>query len=55
MNFFKEQGYDIYKYNESAIKLERNGRNSCTGNLRHIDIKFFWVKDCVNKKEIEIK
>ena len=60
VNFFKEQGYDIrnnyiYQDNESAAKLEINGRNSCTGNSRHIDIKFFWVKDRVNKKEVEIK
>ena len=60
VNFFKEQGYDIrnnyiYQDNESAAKLEINGRNSCTGNSRHIDIKFFWVKDRVDKKEVEIK
>ena len=60
VNFFKEQGYDIrnnyiYQDNESAAKLEINGRNSCTGNSRHVDIKFFWVKDRVDKKEVEIK
>ena len=60
VNFFKHQGYDIrnnyiYQDNESAIKMERNGRNSCTGNSRHIDIKYFWVKDRVDKKEVEIK
>ena len=59
VNFFKEQGYDvrnnyIYQDNESAMKLEINGRNSCTGNSRHVDIKFFWVKDRVDKKEVEI-
>ena len=37
MNFSKEQGYDIqdnyiYQDYERAIKLEKNGRNSCTGN-----------------------
>ena len=46
---------NIYQDNESAAKLEINGRNSCTGNSRHVDIKFFWVKDRVNKKEVEIK
>ena len=43
INFWKEQGYDvrnklIYQDNESAIKMEVNGRNSCTGNSRHVDI-----------------
>ena len=37
------------------MKMEVNGRNSCTGNLRHVDIKYFWVKDRVDKKEVEIK
>ena len=60
VNFFMEQGYDIrnniiYQDNESAIKMERNGRNSCTGNSRHVDIKFFWVKDRVDKKEVRIE
>jgi len=60
LNFFKHQGYDvrnnyIYQDNESAMKLEKNGRNLCTGNSRHIDITYFWVKDRVDKKEVEIK
>ena len=59
-NFFHHQGYDIrnnyiYQDNESAIKMEINGRNSCNGNSRHVDIKYFWVKDRVKKKEVEIK
>ena len=37
------------------MKMEINGRNSCTGNSRHIDIKYFWVKDRVDKKEVEIQ
>ena len=60
LNFFRHQGYDIrnnyiYQDNESAMKMEKNGRNSCTGNSRHVDIKYFWVKDRVDKKEVEIK
>jgi len=35
--------------------MEVNGRNSCTGNSRHVNIKYFWVKDRVDKKEVEIK
>jgi hypothetical protein len=60
VNFFKEQGYDIrnniiYQDNESAIKLEQNGQNLCTGNSRHIDIKYFWVKDRVDGKQARIQ
>ena len=56
----EHQGYTIkkntgYQDNEAAIKMEKNGRNSCTGNSRHIDIRYFFVKDRVDKGELEIK
>ena len=35
--------------------MEINGRNSCTGNFRHVNIRYIFVKDRVNKKELEIK
>ena len=59
INFMKEQGYSIqsnvlYQDNESAIKMEKNGRNSCTGNSRHVDIRYFFVKNRVDKKEVEV-
>ena len=49
-NFLNEQGYDLksnalYQDNQSAIRMEVNGRNSCTGNSRHINIQYFFVKD----------
>ena len=59
-NFLEKQGYKMSKNilmqdNKSAMKLEENGRNSCTGNSRHIDIRYFFVKDRVNKNEIKIE
>ena len=58
--FLDAQGYGvkenvIYQDNQSAIKMERNVRNSCTGNSRHISIRFFFVKDRVDKGEVSIK
>ena len=46
IDFLKYQGYEIkqkilYQDNQSTIKMEVNGQNSCTGNLRHIDIRYF--------------
>ena len=35
--------------------MEKNGRNSCTGNSRHIDIRYFFVKDRVDKEEVRIE
>ena len=58
-NFMEAQGYDlkshiVYQDNQSAIRMEVNGRNSCTGNSRHIDIRYFFVKDRVDKQEVQI-
>ena len=58
--FLEEQGYGIennivYQDNQSAILLERNGRNSCTGNTRHINIRYFFIKDRIDKKEVKIE
>ena len=33
----------------------KNGRNSCTGNSRHIDIRYFFVKDRIDKGEVRIE
>ena len=59
-NFMEEQGYKvtdnvIYQDNKSAILLKKNGRNSCTGNTRHINIRYFWIKDIAERGEINIK
>ena len=35
--------------------MENNGRNSCTGNSRHINIRYFFVKDRVDKGELVIQ
>ena len=60
INILKGQGYDIdkkvlYQDNESAIRLIKNGRNSCTGNSRHISIRYFFVKDRVDKGEFTVE
>ena len=60
LHFLKEQGYDleeniILQDNQSAILMEKNGRNSCTGNSRHINVRYFFIKDRVENKEVIIK
>ena len=56
----KEQGYKLKKNevrqdNMSTIRMEKNGRNSCTGNSRHVDIWYFFVNDRVDKRELTIE
>ena len=57
--FLKAQGYEtqpiLYQDNESAIKLERNGRRSCGQKTRHIDIRYFYLKDLLDQRKIDIK
>ena len=58
--FLEAQGYKIeknilYQDNKSAILMERNGRNSCTGNSRHINVRYFWIKDRVDNKEVKVE
>ena len=59
INFMEAQGYKfkdkvLFQDNMSAMKMERNGRNSCTGNSRHILIGYFFVKDRLDKKEFRL-
>ena len=54
------QGYKIkdnmlYQDNKSTIRMLKNGRNSCTGNSRHINIRYFFVKDRIDKKELRVE
>ena len=58
--FMREQGYPLTKSilfqdNESAIKMESNGRDSCTGRSRHIDLRYFFVKNRVDRGELTIE
>jgi Reverse transcriptase (RNA-dependent DNA polymerase) len=57
--FMEEQGYPINtnRYaqdNQSAIKLEVNGRSSAGSKSRHINIRYFFMKDRVKTEKIDI-
>ena len=43
----------IYKDNQSVMCMEKNRRNLCTGNSRHICIRYFFVKDIIDKVEMK--
>ena len=52
--FLEEQGYDvrdtiIYRDNMSSIKLENNGKASSGKRTRHMDIKFFYITDMIER------
>ena len=45
----------IYQDNKSAILLETNGKASAGKRSRHLDIRYFFITDHVNRGDIEIK
>lgn len=60
INFIAAQGYKIknnivYQDNQSGIKIDKNGRTSCMGNSRHINLRYFFVTDRVKKKAVDIR
>ena len=58
-NFLISQGYDerpamLMQDNEAAIKLAENGFSSAM-RTRHMNIRYFFVKDRIAKGEIKVK
>ena len=58
--FLRAQGYDdvkstLYQDNQSAIKIEKNGKLSMSKKTKHMEIRYFYVKDRVTGNNIEIK
>jgi hypothetical protein len=57
--FLEGQGYFLkenvfYQDNKSTIQFEKNGRKSCGPNSRHIDIRYFWIKDRLDIEDITV-
>jgi hypothetical protein len=55
-----EQGYAplqnfLEQDNESAIKLETNGRASAGAKSRYLDFHYFWIKDSTKEMGIHIR
>jgi hypothetical protein len=58
--FLAYQGYALkenilYQDNQSTIRFERNGRKSCGPNSRHIDIRYFFIKDRIGLETIDLQ
>ena len=58
--FLQAQGYEVpksvvYQDNQSAILLEKNGRMSGSKRTRHINVRYYFITDRVNKGEIKIE
>jgi hypothetical protein len=57
--FLESQGYTsettIYQDNTSAMLIERNGSESSSKRTRHINIRYYFIKDCIDKRHLNIK
>ena len=59
-NFLSAQGFvmgpsTVFQDNKSAILLEKNGQASSGKHTRHIDVRYFFAKDCVESGNIKIE
>jgi hypothetical protein len=59
-HFMTAQGYPpqtnvLEQDNESAIKLEVNGRTSAGAKSRHLDIRYFWIKENLEDMHIKVR
>ena len=57
--FLEGQGYILkrnifYQDNESAMKMESNGRKSAGDKSRHINIRYFFIKDVLKREGIDL-
>jgi hypothetical protein len=60
VKFMHYQGFDMdsnifYQDNLSAMKIEKNGRKSCGQKSRHIDIRYFFIKDVLKRENITLE
>ena len=57
--FLTAQGYALKTWlnqdNKSAILLEQNGKQSSGKRTRHIDIRYFFIKDRVDKGQVSLR
>ena len=58
--FLEEQGYKVkdstvYQDNLSVMLLKKNGKGSTNKIARHINIRYFFIKDRITSKEITVE
>ena len=59
-HFLEKQGYTVtdnivHQDNQSAMKLEQNGKTSSTRRTRHMEIRYFFITDNIKRDKLSIK
>ena len=57
--FMEKQGIELtntilYQDNKSTILLANNGKASSSKRTKHINVRYFFVTDRINKKELKV-
>ena len=45
----------MYQDNKSAILIEMNGKFSCSKRTKHINVRYFFIKDRIQNGELNIE
>ena len=45
----------VYQDNKSAILLEKNGKASSSKRTKHMNIRYFFISDRIEKKELKVE
>jgi hypothetical protein len=58
--FLNAQGYEVqgttlYQDNQSAMLLENNGRRSSTRRTRHLNIRYYFITDCIKNRALKVE
>ena len=57
--FLDAQGYSskttLHQDNTSAMLLEKNGTESSSKRTRHINIRYYFIKDCISKQLLDVE
>ena len=45
----------VYQNNTSTIQLENNSKLNNSSYTKYINVRYYFIKDCVNRKKLQIE
>jgi hypothetical protein len=53
LNFPQTEPATLYLDNQAALKVSKEAEHQ--GRVKHMDLKWFWIRDAVEKKELRVE